>query len=72
MRSSIPYVEALVAARNKNISESRFRAEKYKVIDEYTKDEYAGLKAVTLAMKSMFAKPDEDTKPTSKNIAWRQ
>jgi hypothetical protein len=50
----IPLLRTEIEARVLNIRNSRMRAEKYNEIDDYTKADYFGMRAVYTMMNAMF------------------
>jgi hypothetical protein len=68
--TEIPRLRAEIHARTMNLKESRYRAEKFNEADIYTKEDFYGLKAVTLLLQSMFGSGDQNEKESkgAKNL----
>jgi hypothetical protein len=67
--TEIPRLRAEVHARNLNLKQSRYRADKFNEIDIYTKEDFYGMKAVTTLLQAMFGGGKDDNKPKgAKNI----
>ena len=59
----IPRIRAEVYARNQNLKQSRYRAEKFNEIDIHTKEDYYGMKAVTTLLQGLFGGENKDDGP---------